>query len=134
MNNPRNTYEQVGEGGVFITYMPREARRVLPNRAMVYRVGYKTAPKAPWYDHGNKSFVGNMRESVPAAKAWAEERYDIKAWRRNGMGDWVDAGAAYLPLRCEVERKAARAASRLTPQSPHDAAFPLRTLPPGDED
>ena len=110
-DNPCNSHEQVGHGGIYIIYHPAVSRSVMPNKAAVIRVGFKTNPKGAWYDHGNKSFIGKMRESVPLAKAWAEERYGIKQWKRNGMGDWIDADAGFSLLRCEVERKKKRAAN-----------------------
>ena len=104
MKPVHNTHEQVGHGGVYITYAP--AHSVFAGRARVHRVGYKTDPKPSiWYDYGNKAFLGKMEDSVPEAKAWAGQRYGITKWRRNGMGDWVDANADLPPLLREIERK-----------------------------
>lgn len=113
MSNPINTWEQVGKGGVYISFVADSGRRgVMPSRAHVVRPGYRTDPAAHWSDNGCKTFVGKMTDAVQAAKAWAGARYGITAWKRNGMGDWINADAGLLPLRCEVERKAARAAKK----------------------
>jgi hypothetical protein len=123
MSEPvHNTHEQVGLGGVYISYHAASGRSVIPNRAVVVRVGYKTCPNAAWYDYGNKTFVGNRSASVPLAQEWASKRYGINMWRKNGVGDWVDAAAVLPPLLCEIERKAKRAAKRAAKMSEKDAA------------
>lgn len=96
---PINTWDQVGYGGVFITYQKAEPRACMCSKTQVIRPGLMTDPNAAWYDHGNKTFSGKMSVSVPAAKAWASKKYGIKKWKRNRMGDWIDADAKLLPLR-----------------------------------
>jgi hypothetical protein len=41
----------------------------------VWKPGHKTDPAAHWRDYGNKTFLGSRGESLPAAKAWAEQNY-----------------------------------------------------------
>lgn len=63
-----------------------------PPRARIWAPNRKTDPKAPWYNHGNKTFAGGRLESVPQALAWACEYTGTKLadWgadptRRNGF-------------------------------------------------
>jgi hypothetical protein len=101
---PVNTWEQVGPGGVFVSYSPTQHRGSYA-KTQVIQVGRKTDPKAPWYDNGNKSFVGQRKESLQPALDWASAQFGIKRWRRNSMGDYIDADKEYLPLRQDVERR-----------------------------
>ncbi len=109
--NPINTNDQLAHGEVAITYHRAPTGRMGYadcNKSVVWRKGFKTDPKGPHYNHGNKTFVGNRTESLPQAMAWAGERYGIKEWKRNGMGDYVDASKDYVPVRWEREAKAKR--------------------------
>lgn len=100
---PVNTHDQIGHGGVAVTYRPHQFGT--PARWAVWRHGYKTDPDAAWYDHGNKTFsdfdIRNHKDdpSLHEALVWASERYGIKRWMRNSMGDYVNADAGYYRLR-----------------------------------
>lgn len=104
MDEPRiiNTYDQnVAAGGkrVYIMRYTRSGYRdVIPSNwnvnLMINGVKYKTAPDAPWYDYGCKtfSFSGrkNAADQLLAAIAWANETYGPREFVRNRMGDYVE--------------------------------------------
>lgn len=104
-----NTFDQVDQGDVYITYIPEDHF----GRGRAWRVigkGHKTDLGSAWTDHGNKTFDlegdGRGWKSDPAlqrAKTWASKRYGVRNWRKNGMEDWVDADKDYPPLRRELE-------------------------------
>lgn len=100
---PINTWEQVGPGGVFVGY--RAGSRGVVAGSYVVQVGEKTDPTGPWYNNGHKTFSGKRDESLPLALAWASERFGIKNWRRNAMGDYIDADKQYAKLRRKAPRK-----------------------------
>lgn len=101
---PVNTSEQVGPGGVFVCFSSGDRRGSVP-ASQIVQVGQKTDPEGPWYNYGNKTFLGKRSESFPKAVAWATERFGIQNWRRNGAGDYIDASKEYLPLRRDIERQ-----------------------------
>ena len=45
-----------------------------------YSPSHKTDPKASWYNHGCKMFIGYKAETLPLAQAWATKRYRIREW------------------------------------------------------
>ena len=57
--------------------------------SQVFSPTFLTAPKAPWYDEGLKTFVGDRAESFPAAIKWASETYNIQEWVPFGPGSRV---------------------------------------------
>jgi hypothetical protein len=78
--------------GVFVGYRAQQTGRAYQSAAWrVYRVGFKTDPKAHWRDYGNKTFsvytpVRENREPQRlAAIEWASERY------RLDLADWVQS-------------------------------------------
>lgn len=104
-----NTYNQIDEGDVFIAYQP-EGPLVNGRCWYVVGKGFKTDPDSPWYAHGHKSFPlkgdGRGWRGDPAldeAKAWAGEHYGITNWRKNGLGDYIDADKEYPDLEMDVE-------------------------------
>lgn len=108
---PVNTWNQIRKGDVAVSYRRAESRSVFPSGTVVWGKGFMVNPDAKdwWNKQGNKEFSGQRAKSLPQALAWASEKFGIKKWRRNGMGDYVNAEAGYLPLQCEVERAARRA-------------------------
>ncbi len=69
-----------GKTDVAAIYYPAQARMVLGNRTSVYSPSHNTDPDSAWYDNKRKSFPGRIAESMPAAIAWASERYGITKW------------------------------------------------------
>lgn len=64
------------------------------SKAQVWAAFFVVAPKAPWYDYGQKSFYPiskRWHEAVEEAKEWASETFGIKEWKRNRFGDFVPA-------------------------------------------
>ncbi len=110
--NPRNSHDQVGRGGVYIHHVAREGRTPFPSRWQVIRPGYKTDPNASWYDHGRKTFTHSGGDSKKAAfaeaQAWAGNRYGIKNWKRNGVGDYINADASFAPIKRSSSKKEGR--------------------------
>ena len=120
---PINTYEQVGDGGVFISTFLGMGRNPTTDGWAIYQVGRDIDPiptaKRAWYAKGGSWQFhgfghGGVAGALKAAKIAATERFGITKWRRNGMGDYVDANAGHKPLQCEVDAKAKRAASRVS--------------------
>ena len=123
--NPINTYDQVGQGGVYVgkIYMPGRTSSVCG--WAVFKIGFDIDPRAKekraWYDPKGAwlfpSFTIGNKAALAAAQAAAGARFGITRWKRNGMGDYVDANAGYLPLRSEVEAKEARAKKKALAQT-----------------
>jgi hypothetical protein len=65
---------------VAVQYKKGNGRAVSNPRSQVWKPGVVTDPTAAWYDHGNKTFLGVMDQSLPAAIAWASGKYGIKDW------------------------------------------------------
>lgn len=90
-------------GRVFISYRPQGVGRDMTVAAwMVYRVGYKTNPDGPGYDHGNKSFTlpnagmdvtlkERKAEALAEAQKWAGEKYGISEWAKDPYGSYGEA-------------------------------------------
>lgn len=78
-----------GERDVWVEYVPPD--RVRAQKSAVYSITHQTDPNASWYDHGNKTFVGNRARSLPVALAWATETYGITEWAASPFGGKVPA-------------------------------------------
>lgn len=57
-----------------------DSRSVRAHGAHVYSPSHKTDPTAHWTDYGQKRFGGPRDEALPAALAWASEKYGVAAW------------------------------------------------------
>lgn len=113
MKLPVNTYDQIAHGDVSVFYCAAPRGRLgwaMCDQTRVFRKGFSLSPN--YSDHGCKVFVGNRAKSLQVALEWASERYKVKEWRRNGMGDYIDASKDYKPLQCEQDRADARLAAR----------------------
>ncbi len=99
-----NTYDQLIEAvrlgiipkekAVAVSYTPSSRGRMgyaQCDKSSVYSPFFNTEPKSAWCDNGMKSFVGNRKESLPEALAWATAKYGITDWKGNAMGDKVPA-------------------------------------------
>lgn len=107
-----NTWGQLvaAGGGVGIFFKPRDTGRGGSGACFrVIRIGadgleIPTDPKAPWYNHGRKTFLpfgSSKAESLAAAQAWVKAQgwYD-GPWLRNRMGDYLPAEIhTRFPLR-----------------------------------
>jgi len=91
VHNDWELVSRFGEAGrdVYLSYTRNDARSVLANRTHVVRPGFKTDPQAHWADYGCKAFIGNKKESIPLAEAWASERYGITGWTTSPFGGRV---------------------------------------------
>jgi len=80
--NTHGILERFGERGtaVAVAYHPGESRRCECDKSIAFSPFFKTDPKAAWYDHGQKVFIGKRSESLPQALAWASETYGIREW------------------------------------------------------
>jgi hypothetical protein len=91
-----NDYEFAGHGNVYISYVAADRGRGGHGaKWKVHRAGFRTDPKAPWYEYGDKAFNvwgGRARAEVLAeAQAWAGAKYGIKEWARTPFGSYMDA-------------------------------------------
>jgi hypothetical protein len=85
---------EAGGGTAYISYTPAGTGRDIrcAKWSVIGVSGHKPDPKGPWYDQGNKAFIGKMRSpAFEEAKAWASEKYGIKAWLKDPWGGWQDA-------------------------------------------
>jgi hypothetical protein len=59
---------------------------------VVVGAGIRTDPGGPWYNYGNKTFLGrkDSKEREEAFR-WASETYKVKDWARDPWGNWQDA-------------------------------------------
>lgn len=82
IHNPHNLLSRFGdrEKDVAVVFIAAQPRFIRASGTRVFSPFFDTDPQAAWYDYKQKSFVGNMAESLPAAKAWAEEQYGITEW------------------------------------------------------
>lgn len=100
---PINTWDQVRFGIPIVSYhRETNPRSMNINHSTVWMRQSKL----------HKEFPGKRAISLPAALAWASEKFNVRAWMKNGMGDYLPADAAVLPLREQVEQQRARQAKR----------------------
>jgi len=71
---------------VVCEYVLRVPHACTCNRTQVWSPRFKTDTKAPWYDYGMKTFLGNRAESMPEALAWASQEYSITEWAPSPFG------------------------------------------------
>ena len=102
---PCNTWEQVGKDGVYISKHYSVGRDPYFCGWQVVSTSHNTGTDEPWYNNGNKTFNAGSYEprqrgagALEAAKAWAAEHYGIYRWKRNAVGDYVDADANLPPI------------------------------------
>lgn len=99
-----NTWDQLNEAAragtlpkekcVAVSYSRRAEGRLGYadcNKSLVWSPFFEVDPKAHWGDQGRKAFVGDRAVSLEPAKAWAAERFGVKEWARNRLGDYVPA-------------------------------------------
>jgi hypothetical protein len=103
-----HTFDQVAQGDVYVSYQPA-GPFTFPGWYVIGK-DFKTAPDAPWEDHGSKGFTlegdGRGWRSDPAlskALAWACQHYGIINWQKNGLGDYIDADKVHPDLEMDVE-------------------------------
>ena len=78
-----NTYDllrKFGEQGRDVAVDYSQSDRMRLGGAHVWSPTFRTNPDAHWLDYGKKRFSGRRAESLPAAKAWASEKYGIEEW------------------------------------------------------
>lgn len=73
------TFSDKGQD-VGCSYSPPEPRACRGHTARVFSPSHQTDPGSAWYEHGMKTFVGRISESLPAAMAWASEKYGVREW------------------------------------------------------
>lgn len=101
-NRAFNDWElcKFSEGRVYISFVPADSRGVTSSKWQVVGAHEKTDPTGPWYNYGNKSFLGKMRsDAFDKAKQWASEKYGIKEFARSPFRGWHDAEALARALK-----------------------------------
>lgn len=100
--NVLNSFQQVGPGGVWISYTGQSP----VGRSWCWSVNKNHADRLSIEEtkHFHLDVMEDARKrnsspSLARAKAYAENRYGIKHWRRNCLGDWVDANADLPEIR-----------------------------------
>lgn len=85
--NNHDILKRFGKHGhdVYVDYDKAESRGRC-SHSTVYSPSHKTDPQSAWYDYGNKSFVGNRKESLPKAMEWASDKYGIAEWAVSPFG------------------------------------------------
>ena len=111
-----NTYDQMKQAHslrlppVSVIKKHHTGRSTGVNGVAVWHLGHQTDPEAHWTDNGMKVFSlfnieGNDHRSRLAAAFkcgmdWASEKYGVKEWEKNRMGDYVPAPLnSTFPLR-----------------------------------
>lgn len=115
-----NTYDQLmeaREAGLPDVAVATMSRNTYRDGWKVWRPGFmvvgssKDNPYDP--DNGCRVFMENRskpwkearKEALDKALDWAARRYQVGSWKRNGMGDYVDARVnERFPLRKEAKR------------------------------
>jgi len=111
-----NTYDQLRAAvesklispkqAVAISYTPPTSHSTHGRTTHIYSPFFATNPLAAWYDNDKKAFVGNKKESMPLAIAWATQEYKIIDWKRNRFGDMVPAQVQIMfPIPKRQEKK-----------------------------
>lgn len=124
--NPFNAAARAAaDGGVGVCLDRRPEQRGRASRSAAWQVvrpGSKTDPEAHWQDYGNKTFTIGYRytdaEALAAARAWAEDRYQITAWAKiPGLprAEFPAGDAALVKAALKTARKAADLTKRNTP-------------------
>jgi len=82
---------RLGGGKIFLSYYTGNQAACSVSHWSVVGIGFNTDPKAQWADYGCKTFSGNMKSpALDEAKAFASEKYGIRAWDRDPFGNWQD--------------------------------------------
>lgn len=97
-----NSHDQIDAGDVYIAKSYSVGRDPRFNGWNIVGKGFDTDPDAPWYRYNKKHFSkfedGNDRgkAALERAKQWVAENYGDRKWKRNKMGEYVDA--KYPPI------------------------------------
>lgn len=98
-----NTWDQVGPEGVYIS------RAYIGHRTSYFygwQVVVRLGEKQGYAKTEFPAFRDNDRgkAALARAKAWAERKHGIKNWKRNALGEYVDADAGLPPLEREKKK------------------------------
>ena len=90
---------------VYIQWLP--ARGAYPSHWQVVRPGYKTDPKAPAWQRGNKTWIcDSLKEKNQAeenARYWASAHFDVDGWVRiEGLGGALFPDLVARELRSHI--------------------------------
>lgn len=99
IHNPHDLATRAGTEFI-VDYYPQDLGRGGQGaKWKVCRLGFKTDPMAPWYEHGNKAFYPhgplnkrNKDSCRDVALAWASREYNIKEWERSPFGSYHPKG------------------------------------------
>lgn len=85
---------------VLIAYSNSTGRMGTGMHVQVFGIGFKTDPKGPWYNYGNKTFLVNGIKDKPlkllAAQGWASIQGYVgpyTEWERDPFGGWHPKGS-----------------------------------------
>lgn len=74
-----------------LRYSVPPSRSMKPRGTDVHSPSHQTDPKSHWMDYGRKFFGGPRAQSMPAAEAWASEKYGIAEWAPCPFGGRIPA-------------------------------------------
>ena len=106
-----NSYDiaKLAHSKLFLSYANDQSRGGKGIQWQVYGVGFKTAPDAPWYDHGMKTFVmyspKEKEDVLQAAKAWCLAEYGILEWEKDVFECWHPVGTIEAAIKAKNDSK-----------------------------
>jgi hypothetical protein len=101
-----NSHDQIDKGDVYISRAYSKSRSPYFTGWKVVGNGFNTDTEngywnnygciqfSSWEDHGDRG-----KAALERAKAWANENYGERKWKRNSMGDYVDARYDPIPKK-----------------------------------